>query len=122
MSLNANPGDGPALMRALHQHHVGQLQEANEARQRHRLVAAAGIDADKLPAQAQRTLVWLSGWDDPTIDGLVEILLAARTAAEVAAHREVIDSKVAALRESEAATGAALVRFDEQEAQRSERG
>jgi hypothetical protein len=101
MSLNANPGDGPALMRALHQHQLGQLQEANEARQRHRLVAAAGIEADTLPAQAQRTLVWLSGWDDPTIDGLVEILLATRTAAQVAAHSEVIDTKVAELGDAE---------------------
>jgi hypothetical protein len=121
MSLHANPGDGPALMRALHQHHVGQLQEAAEARRRHRLVAAAGIEAEGLSAQAQRILVWLSGWDDPTIDGVVEIVLAARAAAEVAAHREVIDSKVAALRDAEAATEAALVRFDEQEAQRDER-
>jgi hypothetical protein len=52
-------GDGPALMRALHQHQLGQFQEATEARQRHRLVAAAGIDVDRLSAQAQRTLAWL---------------------------------------------------------------
>jgi hypothetical protein len=121
MSLHDNPGHGPALMRALHQHQLGQLQEANEARQRRRLVAAAGIEAEELPAQAQRTLAWLSGWDAPTIDGVVEILLAACTAAEVTVHREVIDAKAAALREAGAAAEAALVRYDEQEAQRDER-
>jgi hypothetical protein len=38
----------------------------------------------------------------------------------VAVHREIIKDKVAALRESEAATEAALARFDEQEARRDE--
>jgi hypothetical protein len=120
MSLHDNPGDGPALVRALRQHNVGQLQAAAEARYRHRLIAAAGIDVDQLPAQAQRTLAWLCGWDDPTIDGVVEILLATRTAAQVAVHQEAIDDKVAALRESEAATEAGIARYDEQEAQRHE--
>jgi hypothetical protein len=121
MSLHDNPGHGPALVWSLHQHNIGQLQEANEARHRHRLVTAAGIDVDKLPAQAQRTLAWLCSWDDPTIDGLVEILLATRTAAQVAVHQAAIGTKVSALRESETATEVALARFDEQEAQRDER-
>jgi hypothetical protein len=122
MSLHDNPGHGPALMCALHQHRARQLQDASEARQRHRLVEATGINPETLPAQAQRTLAWLSGWDTPTIDGLVEILLAVRTAAQIAVHQEAVDGKVTALRESEAATEAALARYDEKEAQRHGRG
>jgi hypothetical protein len=67
-------------------------------------------------------LAWLSGWDDPTIEGVAEILFAARTAAEVAIHREGIDAKVTSLREAEAASEAALVRYDEREAQHDGRG
>jgi hypothetical protein len=115
MSFDTTPGDGPALMRALHQHHLGQLREATEARHRHRLLTAAGIDPDRLSEGAQRTLAELCGADAPTIEGLVEILLATRTAAQMAIQREELARKVQALRESEAATEAAMVRFDDQQ-------
>jgi hypothetical protein len=75
----------------------------------------AGIDLDKLSIQDQRILGWLCGWDDWTIEGPVEILSATRTAAQVAVHRDAIDRKVEPLRESEAATEAALARYDNRE-------
>jgi len=115
------PGDGPALLRALHQNQQRLLREATEARFRARIVTAAGIDPEKLSVQGQRTLAWLTGWDTPTIDGLVEILSATRTAAQVAVHRKAIDRKAEALRASETATAAALARYDEHEARRHDR-
>ena len=118
MTFDTTPGDGPALMRALHQHRQRELREAIEARHRRRLLTAAAIDPDRLSGQGQRTLSWLCGFDNSTVDGLVEILGATRTAAQVAIHREGIDRKVQALRDAEAATEAAMARFDEQEARR----
>jgi hypothetical protein len=103
------------LLRALHQHELRQWREVSEARFRHRLINAAGIDSDKLPAQGQRTMALLCGFDDSTIDEQVEILTATRTAAQVAVHRETSAGMVRALRDSEAATEAALVRYDERE-------
>jgi hypothetical protein len=85
-------------------------------------VTAAGIDPDRLSERAQRTLAELCGADASTIDGLVEILLATRTAAQMAIQREELARQVQALRESEAATEAAIARFDEhQEARRDRR-
>lgn len=109
-----HPSDGLALMRALAEHERRQRRESREAQYRRQLLSAAGIEADKLTEQGQRILNWLTGWDDWTIGGLVEILQATRTAAQVAIHRDGIDGKVAALRESENATQAALDRYDEQ--------
>jgi hypothetical protein len=122
VSDSTTPTDGPALIRALHLHSQRQLRELSESQFRVRLVTAAGIDPDKLSPQAQRTLDWLTGWDSPTIDGLVEILTATRTAAQIAIHGEQIARKVQALRDTEAATEAALALFDEQEAERLGRG
>ena len=86
------------------------------ARYRHRLVTAGGFDPDDLSEQAQRILRWLTDWDDWTVDGVAEMLTAARTAAaEVAAHRETIDRKFEALRESDASVAAAITRYDERE-------
>ena len=118
MNDPTTPGDGLALLRALRLNQQRQLREASEARLRARLVSAAGVDPNQLSAQGQRTLAWLSGGDDSTVDGLMEIFTAARTAAQVALQREAIAEKVAALRASEAATDAAFVRYDEQEARR----
>lgn len=115
MTFDTTPGDGPALMRALHQHHIGQLREATEARHRHRLVTAAGIDPDRLSERAQRTLADLAGADDSDIEGLVEILLATRTTAQMAIQRDEFAREVQALRDAEAATEAAMARFDEQQ-------
>jgi hypothetical protein len=90
-----------------------QAREARRASFRRRLVAAAGIAPDALSLQARRVLDWLAEWDEPTTDGLVEILGTVRTAAQVTEHRAEIDHKVAALRRSEAATEAALARYDD---------
>jgi hypothetical protein len=90
-----------------------KAREARRASFRHRLVAAAGIDPDALSLQARRVLAWLAEWDEPTAQGLVEILGTVRTAAQVTEHRAELDHKVAALRRSEAATEAALARYDD---------
>lgn len=45
-----------------------------------RMTEALGTDPGTLSPQAQRILVWLAGWDDPTITGIVELLEAARQA------------------------------------------
>jgi transposase len=118
VSYSTTPGDGPALIRALHDHQRHQEREARMARYRHRLVTAGAFDPEKLSEQAQRILRWLTEWDDWTVDGVAEMLAATRTAAQVAIHHEAIDRKVEALRASEAATEAALARYDEREAGR----
>jgi hypothetical protein len=116
------PSDGPALMRVLHQHHERQVREGAVARRRRRLVTAAGIDAERLSERAGRLLAELCGADESTVEGLVEILLATRTAAQMAVQRDELDRKVQALRDSEAATEAAMARFDEiEEARRGRR-
>jgi hypothetical protein len=89
------------------------LADAYQAEQRHRIVEAAGIDPSTLSAQAHRILNWLSDWDDWTTGGIVELLQAARTAAQVAEHRDLIQQRVDALRESEARTAAAIARYDD---------
>lgn len=45
---------------------------------RRRIVGAAGIDVDELSRHGRRILNWLAGWDEPTIDGVVELVSAAR--------------------------------------------
>jgi hypothetical protein len=115
MTFDTTPGDGPALMRALHQHTASRLREATEVRHRPRPVTAAGIDPDR---PSERALSELAGADDQIVEGLVEILLATRTAAQMAIHREELARKVQALRDAHAATEAAIARFDEQEARR----
>ena len=64
MSFDTTPGDGPALLRALHLHHQRELSEAVEPWHRHWLVTAAGIGPEQLSRQGQFTLAWLCGWDD----------------------------------------------------------
>jgi hypothetical protein len=63
----------------------------------------------------------LCGADASTIDGLVEILLATRTAAQMAIQREELARKVQALRDAETATEVAMARFDEQQEARRDR-
>lgn len=87
-----------------------QLREASEARIRPRLVAAAGIAPSNLSPQAQRTLAWLTGRGAPTIDSLVEILNATRTA------RRVVYADLPRLDAGTAVERAASL--DEQEAER----
>lgn len=43
-----------------------------------RIVTAAGIDPLALSASGQKTLRWLSLWDEPTTAALEELLLAVR--------------------------------------------
>lgn len=119
MSFTTPPSDGPALMRVLHQHHQRQVREAVVAQRRRRLVTAAGIDPERLSERAGRVLAELSSADESANEGLVEILLATRTAAQMAIQRDELARKVQALRDTEAATEAAMARFDEiQEARR----
>lgn len=84
-----------------------QEREAVEALYYRRIVDTAGIDPNKLSDQGQRILRWLSEWDDWTTGGVVEILTAARTAAQMAEHRAGIAHRLDALRQSEAAPAGA---------------
>lgn len=43
-----------------------------------RVVEAAGVDVDTLSPKARMDLVWMAGWEDPTIEGAIEVLEAAR--------------------------------------------
>src|SRR5438067_1044198 len=43
-----------------------------------RLLGAAGVRETSLSPRARRALVWLVGWDEPTIGGLEDLLSAAR--------------------------------------------
>jgi len=115
VSHSTTPSDGLGRIRALQEDQRRQERESRTARYRHRLVTAGGFDPDNLSEQAQRILRWLTDWDDWTVDGVAEMLIAARTAAEVAAHRETIDRKFEALRASDAAVAAATTRYDERE-------
>jgi hypothetical protein len=103
-----DPTDQPAPF----DHEQRALAAAYRSDQRRRIVDAAGIDPSKLSVQAQRILNWLSDWDDWTTGGIVELLQAARTAAQVTEHRDLIQQKVDALREAEARTTAAITRYD----------
>jgi hypothetical protein len=87
---------------------------AREAEYRRQIVEAAGIDPTTLSEQGQRILRWLGQWDDWTTGGIVELLQAARTAAQIAIHADTVDRKRAAFRESVARTDAAIARYDEQ--------
>jgi hypothetical protein len=117
MTFDTTPGDGPALMRVLHQHHVGQLREATVARHRRRLVTAAGIDPDRLSQRGQRTLAELCAIDELAIDGLVEILFATRTAALMPTERTEPDRQV----QTQQGTEVALARGDDRGARRDHR-
>ena len=110
MTFDTTPGDGPALMRVLHQHHLGQLREATVARHRHRLVTAAGIDPERLSQRGQRTLAELCAIDEVAIDGLVEILFATRATALMPTERAELDRQVQIQRGTEAA----MARGDEE--------
>lgn len=50
------------------------------AERRRRIVTAAGINLDELSEHGCRILGWLVDWDEPTIDGIVELVAATRAA------------------------------------------
>ncbi|HEV8674998.1 MAG TPA: hypothetical protein VGX21_13205 [Methylomirabilota bacterium] len=68
---------------------LDQIREAVDAGQdlgkvQYELVAAAvGVPPTELSDKAQRTLFWVTGFDQPTTAGLVELLNAARRAARL---------------------------------------
>jgi hypothetical protein len=97
---------------------AARIAERRRAREAHhaahrRLIVAAGVDPAKLSQRGGHVLYWLADWDEPTIEGLVEILGAVRMAAQVAKHRAGLQRKVAVPRQSEAAPEAALTRYEE---------
>jgi hypothetical protein len=53
----------------------------HRAERRRRIVTAAGINLDDLSEHGRRILDWLVDWDEPTIDGIVELVAATRAAA-----------------------------------------
>ena len=48
-----------------------------QARTYERLARRLGVDPSTLPADAERTLWWLAGWDRSTEDGVVDLFAAA---------------------------------------------
>jgi hypothetical protein len=64
----------------------------HRAERRRRILTAAGIDVDDLSEHGRRILDWLVDWDEPTIDGIVELVAATRAAAEGAAHGVALDA------------------------------
>jgi hypothetical protein len=52
------------------------------AERRRRIITAAGINVDDLSEHGRRILDWLVDWDESTIDGIVELVVATRAAAE----------------------------------------
>lgn len=75
--------DSPTALARLNALAEAERRRAREIRRssfRRRLVAAAGIDPEALSPQARRILDWLADWDEPTTEGLVEILDAVRAA------------------------------------------
>jgi hypothetical protein len=56
-----------------------------------RIVTAAGININDLSERGRRTLDWLVDWDESTIDGIVELVVATRAAAEDAAPGVAVD-------------------------------
>ena len=58
----------------------------HRAERRRRIVSAAGIDVDDLSPHGRRILDWLVDWDEPTVEGIVELVSATRAMPEGVAH------------------------------------
>lgn len=56
------------------------LLAAFAARARGRMLDAGSIDPEGLSRQGRRILAWLAETDDPTVDGVVDLLAAAHRA------------------------------------------
>lgn len=56
----------------------------HRAERRRRILTAAGINIDDLSECGRRILDWLVDWDESTIDGIVELVVATRAAEGVA--------------------------------------
>jgi hypothetical protein len=88
MPDHPTPPSAIARLNALAEADRRRAREAHWAARYRRLVEAAAIAPDALSPKGRRTLDWLAEWDEPTIEGLVEILGAVRTAAQMANHRD----------------------------------
>jgi hypothetical protein len=53
----------------------------HRAEVRRQIATAAGIDVDDLSEHGRRILDWLADWDEPTVEGVVELMAATRAAA-----------------------------------------
>jgi hypothetical protein len=51
------------------------------AERHRRIVTAAGIDVHNLSEHGRRVLGWLADWDEPTIEGVVELVATTRARA-----------------------------------------
>jgi hypothetical protein len=58
---------------------------------RRRIVTTAGIDVDDLSGHGRPILDWLVDRDEPTIEGVVELVAATQAAAEGAAPGDALD-------------------------------
>jgi hypothetical protein len=63
----------------------------HHAERRRRIITAAGINIDDLSERGRRILDWLVDWDESTIDGIVELVVATRAAAEGVAPGVALD-------------------------------
>jgi hypothetical protein len=77
----------------------------HRAGRRRRIVTAAGIDAADLSDHGRRILDWLADWDEPTVDGVVELVAATRAAAKTVEHRGDVDAPPFARPGSDAVAG-----------------
>lgn len=59
------------------------------------MLEAGGLDPDDLTDQGRRTLAWLAELDDPTVEGVADILTAAR----LAGHRAGLEDPAPALQD-----------------------
>jgi hypothetical protein len=56
-------------------------RELRHAQPRRRIVTAAGVGVDDLSEHGRRILGWLVDWDEPPIEGVVELVAGTRAAA-----------------------------------------
>lgn len=80
------PGQRPAVsLWARVERERQMVRSVQEAEWRRRMLRAGNIDPADLSDQALRILAWLAEWDDWTVDGVAELLTAARRAGREAA-------------------------------------
>jgi hypothetical protein len=111
-ATSSNPAAGLGRLLAAREAERRRFAAEAQARARRRILDAAQVDPDTLSKQGQRILDWLADWDRPTIDGLVELLTAARVGADAGRHRVRADHLKQAAADGSARLDAAMARFD----------
>ncbi|HET6832681.1 MAG TPA: hypothetical protein VFH30_02350 [Acidimicrobiales bacterium] len=78
MDRNTDVAVADALRAAPNRTPAGRLarRTVHRSGRRRRIVTAAGIDVGGLSEHGRRILDWLVDWDEPTIDGIVQLIAA----------------------------------------------